>query len=408
MTGKIFKNKNFLRLWASQATSLLTINILNFLVIVLIFEKTGSTIASSFIWVAYAIPAIITGPFAAAAVDMYDRRRILVWSNLAQTIIVFAYAFLFERYIFLSYGVIALYSLINQLYVPAETAFLTKVVKKDELVEANSIFFVSQQAATIVAFGLAGLLHELIGFQATVLLASAWLLVAYIATLWLPQDDRKIEFKAQNIEDKLISFILKMKEGFTFIRGNKQILYPFLFLVWLQISMSVLVVNLPAIAIEIVKTRPALSGILVVLPAGAGAILGTVLVSRLAKKMRSRKIVHGGLVGLSVGFLAVSLLVPLLPFWIGRAALVSSFFLAGSAFVSILVPTMTYMQMKTPREFAGRVFGNFWFVTTAATVFPVIFSATITEILGARLMLVILGITALVAYFASKKVSLHK
>lgn len=403
MNKGLFKNRNFLSLWGSQITSLLTINLLNFLVIVKVYEQTNSTIASSFIWVAYAIPAIIVGPFAAAAVDMYDRRKILIISNLLQAIIVFAYAFLYQRFIFLSYGVISFYSLVNQFYVPAETAFLTRIVPKQYLATANSLFFVSQQSATIIAFGLAGIANEAFGFQITALIAATFLFGGFIAVLFLPADRERSARPAGSLEDRMVDFLIKMKEGFHFIRHTNEIFYPFLFLVWLQIAMSVLVVNLPAIGIEIVKTRPALAGPLVVLPAGFGAVSASVLLGKLlTKKIRKQKIVHVSLITLASTFMTVSLLLPVLPFWIGRMVLILSFFGAGMAFVGTLVPTITFLQEKTPEAFAGRVFGNFWFVTTALTVFPVIFSATITEILGARLMLFSIGLTTIVVYFVSK------
>ncbi len=405
----LLKNKYFLFLFGSQVSSLLTINLLNFLVIVHIFEQTNSSIASSFIWVAYAIPAVIVGPFAAAAVDIFDRRKILIFSNFGQAIIVFSYAFFYSRFLYLSYGVIAVYSLINQLYVPAETAYLTKVVKKDDLVAANSVFFVSQQCATIVAFGLAGVANETLGFKVTAIVASLFLFAATFATFLLPKQVTKSVVHGGNWESKVWKFLEHMKDGFLFIRNTPAILYPFLFLVWLQVSMSVLVVNLPAIATEIVHTKPALAGPLVVLPAGVGAILGTFLVTKLAqKKFRKQQVIQSGLITLTSAFLGVSILLPILPFWIGRFLLVVLFVAAGAAFVSTLVPTITFLQEKTPKEMAGRVFGNFWFVTTAFTVLPVIFAATITELLGARLMLLGLGLTTLAVYLISEYYIMRK
>lgn len=403
MNKGLFKNKNFLSLWGSQITSLLTINLLNFLVIVKVYEQTNSTIASSFIWVAYAIPAIIVGPFAAAAVDMYDRRKILILSNLLQALIVFAYAFLYQRFVFLSYGVISFYSLVNQFYVPAETAFLTRIVPQKHLAAANSLFFVSQQSATIIAFGLAGIANEAFGFQITAIIASMFLFAGFVAVVFLPADRERSARPEGNIEDRIVEFLIRMKEGFHFIRHTDEIFYPFLFLVWLQIAMSVLVVNLPAIGIEIVKTRPALAGPLVVLPAGIGAVTASIFLTKLlARKIRKQKIVHASLVVLASTFMIVSLLLPIIPFWLGRFVLIASFFGAGMAFVGTLVPTITFLQEKTPEALAGRVFGNFWFVTTALTVLPVIFSATITEILGARLMLFSIGMATIVVYIVSK------
>jgi len=399
---RLLHNKNFLILWQSQVSSLLTINILNFLVIVRIFEQTNSTIASSFIWVAYAIPAVIVGPFAAAAVDIVDRRKLVVFGNLIQALIIFFYAFLYQKYLFLSYGVIALYSLIDQLYVPAEMAILTRVVSKERLPMANSIFFVSQQTTTILAFGLAGIANEYLGFQFTALLASLFLFSGFLGTLFLPRQPKAKFRHSAHFEEKTMMFLVHMKDGFHFIRNTNVILYPFLFLAWLQVSMSILVVNLPAIAIDIVQTKPALAGPLVVLPAGFGAVVGTIGITQLTKrKFRKKDIIRAGLVMLTATFFGVSIFIPLLPFWIGRFAFIALFFGAGMAFVATLVPTLTFLQEKTPRKMAGRVFGNFWFVTNALTVLPVIFSATITEILGVRLMLITLGAVTLLAYFMS-------
>jgi MFS family permease len=87
----VLKNKNFIYLWSSQILSQLTINIMNFLLLIKLFNETSSTIATSFLWVAYALPAIFIGPIAAASVDMLDRKRVLLITNLMQSILVFSY-----------------------------------------------------------------------------------------------------------------------------------------------------------------------------------------------------------------------------------------------------------------------------------------------------------------------------
>ena len=56
----LIKNTKFVHLWTSQILSQLTINIMNFLLLIRLFEHTGSTIATSLLWAAYALPAIRT------------------------------------------------------------------------------------------------------------------------------------------------------------------------------------------------------------------------------------------------------------------------------------------------------------------------------------------------------------
>ena len=170
MALRLLKNRNFILLWSSQILSQLSINIMNFIVLVHIFESTNSTIAASFVWVAYGVPAIIIGPIAAAAVDLFDKRKILMIANLVQAVEIFIYAILLRKFIYLSYGIVAAYSLMDQLYVPAESASLPSLVNKKNLAQANGLFFISAQSAALLGFGMAGLINEVIGFQITMLL----------------------------------------------------------------------------------------------------------------------------------------------------------------------------------------------------------------------------------------------
>ena len=107
----LVKNSNFRYLWTSQVFSQLTIHIMNFLLLIRLFNETGSTIATSFLWVAYALPAILIGPFAAASVDMFDRRKLLMLTNLFQSATIFFYALSHQTSLFLLYSVVVGYSL---------------------------------------------------------------------------------------------------------------------------------------------------------------------------------------------------------------------------------------------------------------------------------------------------------
>src|SRR5260221_13946401 len=119
----LLKNYKFVSLLISQVLSQLTVNILSFLILIKLFQQTGSTIATSFIWIAYALPAIIIGPIAAAFVDFVDKKIILMVTNLLQALAVLVYAILiYKNLVFLPYAIVFMYSFLNQFYVPAEAA----------------------------------------------------------------------------------------------------------------------------------------------------------------------------------------------------------------------------------------------------------------------------------------------
>jgi hypothetical protein len=171
---------------------------------------------------------------------------------------------------------------------------------------------------------------------------------------------------------------------------------------WLQVSLAILVVNLPAIGTEIVMTKASFTGPIVLIPGGLGALTATLFLPKLMSIFRKKRIIETALLGLTFTFIFISVLIPLLPFWPGRIVLVLAFGAIGVSYVSCVIPAVTFMQTNTPNEFLGRIFGNYWFLTSAATLLPVLFAATITEILGVHLLIVMLGGVAGSIYLYSR------
>lgn len=275
----VIKRPDFVKLWASQILSQLTVNVMNFLLLTRLFTVTGSTIATSLLWVAYALPAIFFGPIGAASVDLVDRRRMLMITNLLQAFTVAGYFLFHQASIFLLYFVVVLYSLFNQFYVPAESSSLPSVVPKNYFAFANSLFFITQQASLVLGFGAAGILLNYIGFNGSLILCSVFLFLAFISTAFLPE--MKPEKKIPEALDKLlITFFKSIYEGYVFIKSHKAILFPLLLLMAMQVSSAIIIVNLPVIATEILNVSVNYVGLLVVVPAGIGALIGSIIVPK--------------------------------------------------------------------------------------------------------------------------------
>lgn len=398
----VLKNKKFLYLWSSQMLSQITINIMNFLLILKLFQYTGSSIATSFLWIAYSIPAIIIGPIAAASVDIFDRRKMLIYTNLLQSLTIFLFAFVQEGRTFLLYGVAMIYSFLNQFYVPAESASLPALVKKENYPHANALFFLTQQGSMVLGFGIAGFLNKFLGFTNSLYLCAFLLFLAFISVIFLPR--MKITLETKVFENKILSFFKRIFEGYKFIKENKKILFPFLLLLGIQVCVAVIVVLVPAIAQDMVGISVDLAGIFVVVPAGIGAMIGAFLAPKLIKRgWRKKKLIDNSLMGLGLLFLLMIFLIPALS-QINR--IVMSFFviaLSGSAFVGIMIPAQTYLQEATPGGLRGRVFGNFWFLVTVATMIPVVLSGAIVELSGIKSLFFLFMLISLGAYTFSKK-----
>ena len=272
----VIKDTEFLYLWNSQILSQITIHILNFILLLKLFEYTGSTIATSMLWVAYSLPALLVGPFAAAAVDMIDRKKILMVTNLLQAVVILAYAFVASKSIFLIYGVVLSYSFLNQFYLPAEAATVPALVKKKLLPSANSMFFLTQQVALIIGFVIAGFINEGLGFQKSIFLCSLFLFLAFISVYFLPKQEVNDKIPT-NLEDAFVKFFKNIYEGYKYIRSNNLIIAPYALLMAVMVFVYVIVVNAPLVAQDIFGVPASKLGIYLVVPLGIGAIIGTCL-----------------------------------------------------------------------------------------------------------------------------------
>src|SRR3989304_8819486 len=309
----LLTKSNFRYLWLSQIMSQVAINMMNFLILIKLFNFTGSTLAVSFLWISYALPTILVGPFAAAAVDIFDRRKVLIISNFIQFILIAASIPLIGDKVFLLYGLTFAYSLVNQFYGPAESAMLPHVVERSKLPNANSLFFLTQQLSLILGFSVAGLLNSFFGFNISLLLCSLLLLSATVSVYLLPKS--KFEVKTEDsFENSFLHFFKTLLDGYIYLKNKKSIYLSFFLLLGIQACFSVVIVCVPVIAKDILMIDTNFSGLLLVVPAGIGAMLGASYFPKFLKKgWRKRTLIETGSLTLGLLFSAYALLLSFVP-----------------------------------------------------------------------------------------------
>lgn len=394
---EVLKVKNFLKLWGSQVFSQVTLNLINFVIILKIFEATGSTVAISLVWIFYVIPIIILGPFSGTIVDLIEKRKILFFTNLAEAVIVLFYLFVSAK-IWPIYGIVLLYSLVFQLYIPAEAATLPKIVSKKLLPSANSFFLFTMYGAMLVGFSLAGPLVRILGRDTPFILASLLLLGAAMAAYFLPNFDGK----KNNQINSPSEFWGQFKEGYSFIRGNPVILFPLILLVFAQVIVTPLILLVPSYATQILKMELLDVGLAIILPFGLGALTGIQLVVLFLRKIRKKRLINFALGWAAFWLFVLSAVVPHLEFGRLFLAMISVFFL-GLSYVALIIPSQTLVQEKTPEEFRGRVFGALGFLVNLAAILPILLTATIADIFGTTWTMFIFAVFMAVIWIYSWK-----
>lgn len=376
------------------------LNIVNFVLLLRLFDRTGSTLAASFLWIAYSLPILLVGPIAATVVDMVNKKRLLTVTTLLQALTILLFLFTGDRY-FLLYAIMFIYSLFSQFYLPSESATLPNLVRKEELPEANGMFLLTKQVGMLIGYGSAGFLTLLFGFQSTIILCSILLAIACVSVLLLPtmKAVRKV-----NVEQDLAQFFGKVGEGYLFIKNNKSILYPVLLVAGSEMIMLIVAINMPALARDLLHIRIENAATYIIIPALTGALAGVLLFPQLLKKkFRKNMIIKTALLILAFCFISIGLVLSFLPIPTRLIILPIICIIAGFCFIGVEIPAQTFMQESTPPEMMGRLWGNLWFMTTIATIAPLFLSASITEFLGVNTFFVILGIVIFVAWFYAER-----
>jgi len=159
----IFRKRDFSLMWTAQLVSTIGEALTDLAAAILIFRITQSAFAVGAVLMVTAIPTLVFGLFAGVFVDRYDKKRILLLSNLLRGFIVLGIPLAFQV-LDESAAVVALYALVfvsatvRQFFDPAWEAVLPEIASEEELTQANSFLAVSSFGSTAVGFAAAGFL----------------------------------------------------------------------------------------------------------------------------------------------------------------------------------------------------------------------------------------------------------
>lgn len=147
----------------------------------LIRALTNSDIALSYLFIARFLPLFLFSPIAGVLADRYDRRRIMIVTDLLRAATVLGFLLIRSpEQIWLLYVLTTLQFSLSALFTPARSAVLANVVKRNELVAANALD--SLTWSTMLALGAlaGGLVATLFGrdtafvVDALTFVLSAW------------------------------------------------------------------------------------------------------------------------------------------------------------------------------------------------------------------------------------------
>ncbi len=162
---QIFRKRDFSLLWLAQLVSTIGSSLTDLAAGILVFKITGSALNVGLVLMVTALPTLFVGLFAGVFVDRFNRKRILLASDLFRGLLVLMIPFGFI-YLGDKSGMLAMYAIlfvaatVRQFFDPAWESVLPEIASEEELISANSFLSISSFGSTAVGFALAGLLAD--------------------------------------------------------------------------------------------------------------------------------------------------------------------------------------------------------------------------------------------------------
>ena len=219
------RNRDFRQLWLGQVISQLGDWFDTIALYTLILRLTGSGRDIGLLLVARFLPSVVLSPLSGAVSDRFDRRRVMIASDLGRAVVVLGFLFIRRAdQMWMLYGLTVLQLALSTFFEPAKTASIPSVVSARELIPANAISSVTWSAMLTLGAAIGGLFTGQFGTDAAFLLDSLTYLVsaALIARIRLPRQKAEREKtkltvgRALGISDTL--------EGFRYVGRRRRVL----------------------------------------------------------------------------------------------------------------------------------------------------------------------------------------
>src|SRR6185369_2861996 len=134
------QNHNYRNTWLGQVVSETGDYFNNIAVFALVMEKSGSGMVVSGVMLARAIPAVLAGPVAGVVLDRFDRRRVMIASDLVRAVVAAAFIWtVHESRPWLLYVLSAGLMFASPFFTSGRSAILPTIASPQELHTANSL-----------------------------------------------------------------------------------------------------------------------------------------------------------------------------------------------------------------------------------------------------------------------------
>jgi MFS family permease len=176
------KRPGFRDLWLAQLVSLGGDWFNAIATVMLVNRFAGSGLAVSALFLARYLPPFFAGPIGGVLADRFDRKTILIASDIGRAIVVLGFLLVNSPdRVWLIYVLSVAQFVVSAFFEPARSAIVPELVERDELVTTNTLAGVTFSAMFVTGSAIGGLVAAVFGPQVAIVIDA----VSYLVSAWL-------------------------------------------------------------------------------------------------------------------------------------------------------------------------------------------------------------------------------
>jgi len=387
---RLATNGAFSAMWLGQVISSLGDRVHQVALVFLVARATNSSpLALGLVFAAMTIPTTLVGPLAGAMVDRWNRKWVMVGSDLIRAAIVALIPVVSGISVGLVVILVFALAAVSSFFRPARAAALPQVVPDRDLLTANSAMWVADTVSDLVGYGLGGLFVAFLGSSLALAFwvdgASYLASAALVAGVTIPPIVRV----AMSDAEPAASIRKDMAEGWHFLRSESVLMATTVQAAIAEYGLGALTALSPLLVASLALgglDAPAAYGFFET-SMGVGLVAGGVVLGALAARLPKGPAIISAFTALGVMLVALALTGTLALALVLAAGI-------GLANVTFVVPSQTIFQQRTPGDVLGRVIAIRLAVVNAVLAVAMATSGGLAETLGLRPVLAGCGILA--------------
>jgi len=226
----VLGNRNFFCLWAGQIISQFGDRLNQMALVALVYKNApGSPLKLAQLILFMVIPVFLIGPIAGVYVDRWDKKKVMVMSDILRGVLVlFIPLFVVQKSLFMVYVIVFLIFSISRFFLPSKMSIIPNIVPPDKLLLANSLSDTTRMIATFVGLALAGVVVQWVGVVGSFYIDAATYFISALSVGLIAVKKQTIKFNLSETKEAIQrainkTLIKEIKEGLIYFATNTNI-----------------------------------------------------------------------------------------------------------------------------------------------------------------------------------------